>query len=187
MQLPLQICFHNVPHSAEIEDSIHRYAERLDEYCGRIMSCRVVVDQPHRHHKEGNLFHVRIDITARGEEIVINREPSGHIAYRDLETAIGDAFDMAVRRVQDYVRRQRRSIKAHAPAPHARIANLFPQAGYGFLRTPDDRDIYFHQHSVVGAEFEKLSVGTEVTFDEELGDKGPQATTVRVVGRHHHL
>ena len=187
MQLPLQICFHNVPHSAAVEDSIRRYSERLDEYCGHIMSCRVVVDQPHRHHKEGNLFHVRIDITAHGEEIVINREPSWHIAYRDLETAIGDAFDTAVRQVQDYVRRQRRSTKVHAPLLHARVANVFSQAGYGFLRTPDDRDIYFHQNSLVGTEFEKLRVGTEVTFVEELGDKGPQATTVRVVGRHHHL
>jgi cold shock CspA family protein len=187
MQLPLQISFHNMPHSAPVEDQIREYAARLDEFCGHIMSCRVVIDKPHRHHRDGNLYHVRIDITAPGEEIVINREPRQHLAYCDLETAIGDAFDQAVRRVQDYVRRQRRDTKVHHPTSHARIARLFPRSGYGFLKTPDDREVYFHQDSLLGAEFKRLKVGTEVTFDEEMGEKGPQATTVHVVGRHHHL
>ena len=187
MQLPLQISFHNIPHSAAVEDTVREYAARLDEFCGRIMSCRVVVDQPHRHHRDGNLYQVRIDITAPGEEIVINREPRQHAACRDLETAIGDAFDLAVRRLQDYVRRQRHDTKAHESALHARVTHLVPKAGYGFLRTPDDREIYFHQHSLVSGDFEGLEIGTEVTFSEELGDKGPQATTVRVVDRRHRL
>ena len=186
MQLPLQISFHNMPHSSAVEETIRQCATRLDEFCGRIMSCRVVVDQPHRHHHDGNLFHVRIDITAPGEEIVINREPRQHVAYRDLETAIGDAFDQAVRCVQDYVRRQRHDVKVHHPATHARVERLFPQAGYGFLKTPDNREVYFHQDSLLGTDFKQLAAGTEVTFDEEMGDKGPQATTVHVVGRHRH-
>ena len=186
MQLPLQISFHNLPHSNAVEDTIRECAARLDEFCGRIMSCRVVVDKPHRHHHDGNLFHVRIDITAPGEEIVINREPRQHVAYRDLETAIGDAFDQAVRRVQDYVRRQRHDVKVHHPPLHARVERLFPDAGYGFLKTPDDREVYFHQDSVLGTDFKLLAAGTEVTFDEEMGEKGPQATTVHVVGRHRH-
>ena len=186
MQLPIQISFHNVPHSAAVEDEIREYAERLDEFCDRIMSCRVVIDQPHRHHEEGNLYHVRVDITVPGEEIVINREPRQHVAYRDLETAIGATFDQAVRRVQDFVRRQRRDTKTHHPALHARVARLFPKAGYGFLKTPDGREVYFHEDSVLGAKFIELQVDTEVTFDEETGEIGPQATTVHVVGRHHH-
>jgi cold shock CspA family protein/ribosome-associated translation inhibitor RaiA len=187
MQLPLQISFHNMPHSAAVEDAVRENAARLDEFCGRVMSCRVVIDQPHRHHRDGNLYQVRIDITAPGEEIVINREQRQDTACKDLEAAIGDAFDVAVRRVRDYVRRQRRDTKAHEPALHARVVHLVPKAGYGFLRTPDDREIYFHQHSVVSGDFEDLEIGMEVAFAEELGDKGPQATTVRVVGRRHQL
>ena len=82
--------------------------------------------------------------------------------------------------------RQRRDVKVHRPATHARVERLFPQAGYGFLKTPDDREVYFHQDCVLGADFKHLDVGTEVTFDEEMGEKGPQATTVHVVGRHRH-
>src|SRR5690606_13774771 len=90
MQLPLQISFHHVPRSDEVEDTIRQHAERLDEFFGRITSCRVVVDQPHQHHHEGNLYQVRIDITVPGEEIVVNRHPGEHTAHRDLETVIGE-------------------------------------------------------------------------------------------------
>jgi hypothetical protein len=38
---------------------------------------------------------------------------------------------------------------------------------------------------VVDADFDKLDIGTEVRFAEELGKLGPQATTVHVIGKHH--
>jgi cold shock CspA family protein len=46
-------------------------------------------------------------------------------------------------------------------------------------------EIYFHRNSVLDADFDKLKIGTEVRFVEEAGDKGPQASTVKVVGKHH--
>ena len=51
MRLPQQIVFHNLAPSEEFEAKIRAEAERLDEFYDRIMSCRVVVDVPHRHHK----------------------------------------------------------------------------------------------------------------------------------------
>jgi cold shock CspA family protein len=53
------------------------------------------------------------------------------------------------------------------------------------IQTSDGREIYFHRNSLVGAEFDKLEVGTEVRFVEDLGEEGPRATTVHVVGKHH--
>ena len=187
MQLPLQISFHNMPHSAEVEETIRRYAAALDEYCSRIMSCRVVVDQPHKHHEQGNLYQVRIDIKVPGGEIAVSREPSQHTAYKDLETVIGDAFDLAVRQLEDYVRQERRDVKQHALLPHARIARLALDDGYGFLATADGREIYFHQNSLLDADFRRLKVGDEVTFVEQPGEQGPQASTVKLVGRHSHV
>jgi cold shock CspA family protein len=64
---------------------------------------------------------------------------------------------------------------------------ILPHADHGFLETPDGREIYFHRNSVLNAKFDDLVSGTEVAFAEEQGDKGPQASTVHVVGRHHHL
>lgn len=187
MQLPLQISFRNMPHSAEIEDRIRGEAEELDQFYNHVMSCRVVVDVPHRHHEHGNLYQLRIDITVPGEEIAVNRESGEHVEYKDIEAAIRDAFASAVRKLEDYARRQRGDAKTHHPMPHARIARWFPEAHYGFLETPDGREIYFHEQSVVGAELADLEVGQEVAFVEQEGEKGPQASTVKPVGRHHHV
>jgi cold shock CspA family protein len=184
MKLPLQITFRSIPRSPEIENAIFEHAERLDEFADRIMSCRVVVDVPHRHHHQGNLYQVRIDITLPGGELAVNREPPEHVDYKDVRVAIRDAFDAAVRQLEDYVRRERVDVKKHEHAPHARVTRVFPQHDYGFLQTPDGREVYFHRNSVVDADFDRLQPDTEVTFVEEQGDKGPQASTVKLVGRH---
>jgi cold shock CspA family protein len=180
MRLPLQIAFHHLPHSAEIEAKIRAEAERLDAIYDQIISCRVVVDVPHRHHKEGNFYQVRIDLKVPGEEIAVKREPGEHTDHRDLGIAIRDAFDEARRKLEDFVRLRRGQVKAHESLPHGRVVRLFPEAGYGFLETPDGREIYFHRNSVLNGGYPKLEVGTEVRFVEEQGDKGPQASTVKV-------
>jgi cold shock CspA family protein len=56
---------------------------------------------------------------------------------------------------------------------------------YGVIMTPDNREIYFHRNSVLNEEFDKLEEGTEVRFHEESGEQGPQASTVKVEGKHH--
>jgi cold shock CspA family protein len=187
MKLPLQVTFHNLPPSEEVEARIRAEAKRLEDFCGRIMSCRVVVDVPHRHHQEGNFYQVRIDLKVPGAEIAIKREPSEHSDDRSLDFALRDAFDEARRKLEDWDRIRRGAVKAHAPDSHGRIVRLIREAGYGFLDTPDGREIYFHKNSVRNGGFEHLEVGAEVAFAEEEGDKGPQASTVRTVGRHNHL
>ena len=45
--------------------------------------------------------------------------------------------------------------------------------------------MYFHKNSVVDTAFDKLDIGTEVRFVEEMGELGPQASTVHPIGKHH--
>ena len=59
-----------------------------------------------------------------------------------------------------------------------------PRTATDSSETLDDREIFFHRNSVLNGEFKHLAVGTEVSFVEELGEKGPQASTVKLVGRH---
>jgi ribosome-associated translation inhibitor RaiA len=187
MQLPLQISFRNMEHSPALEATIRKKAGRLDEFAGRIMSCRVVVEPAGRHHEHGNQYHVHVDITLPGGEVVATREPHLHAQYKEIGVAIRDAFDAAARQLEDYVRRQRKDVKAHAGNPHGKVSKLVSGEDYGVLTTRDGRELYFHRSSVLDGTFDKLKVGTEVAFAEEEGDEGPQASTVRVVGRHGHL
>jgi hypothetical protein len=36
---------------------------------------------------------------------------------------------------------------------------------------------------VLNNDFERLTVGTEVRYDLEMGEKGPQASSVQIVGK----
>jgi ribosomal subunit interface protein len=181
MQLPLQITFRNIPSSEAVEAKIREKVDKLEKFYDRLIGCRVALGAPHRHHK-GNLYHIRIDLTVPGGELVIDRTPAEHQAHEDIYVAISDAFDAAKRKLQDYARLQRQDVKVHeVPQLPGRVKKLFPMEGYGFLETADGYEIYFHRNSVLDRAFDELSVGSEVSFVEEEGEKGPQASTVRVL------
>jgi cold shock CspA family protein len=90
------------------------------------------------------------------------------------------------RELEDYVRELRGDVKTHDPLPHAKVSELFPMEDYGFIKTHEGHRLYFHRNSVLDGRFDELDIDSEVSFVEELGDKGPQASTVRLAGRHHH-
>lgn len=185
MQLPLQVTFRNVESSESIETAIREEAERLDHIFDRIMRCNVVVEASHKHHHQGNLYHVKINLTVPGKELVVSREPGEHHAHEDLYVAIRDSFKAASRQLEAYASRKRQDVKTHEVPPHGRISELFTDEGYGTIESSDGMEIYFHRNSVLDADFDKLKIGTEVRFVEEAGDKGPQASTVKVIGKHH--
>ena len=177
MKIPLQITVRNLSLSEAAEKDIREKAESLHSLHGQIMSCRVVVDAPHRHHHKGVLYSVKIDLTVPGKEFVVTREE-----HEDLYVAIRDGFDALRRRVEDFSRRQRGEVKAHEEvSPAARVVRLFHREGYGFLETDDGREIYFHRNSLINGDFEQLKAGLAVRFVEEAGEKGPQASTVRLL------
>ena len=64
-------------------------------------------------------------------------------------------------------------------------ARRFPDETYGFIEAEDGHDVYFQKSSVLDNAFDRLTVGNEVSFVEEEGEKGPQASTVRLVRRRH--
>jgi cold shock CspA family protein/ribosome-associated translation inhibitor RaiA len=184
MQLPIQITFRHMKPSEQVEANIRQKAEKLDQVHDHIMSCRVIVESDHKHHHQGNLFHIRIDVTVPGKELVVSREPQNH-AHEDVYVTIRDAFDAMCRLLKNHARKQRYEVKAHDVVPHGRISQLLPDEDYGRIETPDGRDIYFHRNSVINENFDKLELGSEVRFDEEMGDDGPQASTVHVLGKHY--
>ncbi|MBI5099845.1 MAG: HPF/RaiA family ribosome-associated protein [Nitrospirae bacterium] len=176
MEIPLQITIRDFELTDAIKSEILDKAGKLDIYYDRIMRCRVVVETPHRHHHEGKLYNVQIHITVPGKELVVKREP-----HEDLYVSIRNSFDAARRKLEDFVRRQRGDIKRHDELPQARISTLFHEIGYGFIITPDNREIYFHENSIVNRDFKSLKEGMEVRFVEEKGEKGPQASSVTVI------
>jgi len=183
MRLPLQGSFRNTDPVPGAGDAIRDRAARLDRYRDHVAPCRVVADVPHRHRRAGNLFQARPDVTVPGDEIAVTREATDHEAAKRLAAAIKDAFDAADRLLGDHARRRRRGVKHLDGLPHARV-RVVAGRDHGFPEAADGREVYFHRDSLVNAEFDAPAAGTEVAFVEEPGEKGPQASTARVVGRH---
>ena len=192
MQVPLELSFRNMDHSTAIEEDVQKHVDKLEEFFDRITACRVVVEAPHHQHHKGNLYQVRVYLSAPGQDIVVDRSHEQDHSHEDVHVAIRDAFNSARRQLQDYIRKLRGDVKEHDTPPHGRIKEFFPSSidleeGYGVIETSDGRDIYFDAHSLIDAELKDLAEGMEVRFVEEEGEKGPQASSVRLIGRHHHL
>jgi cold shock CspA family protein/ribosome-associated translation inhibitor RaiA len=186
MQVPLQIAFEHIGHSDALEAAVRKEALRLERFHERITSARVVIARPqHRHHK-GDTYCIRIHLAVPGgRNIDITRDPAATGRHEDAHVTIRDAFDAAGRQLQDHVRKLDGAVKSHEAPPHGTIASLAPDRDHGFIAASDGREIYFHRNTLENFRLEDLKVGQEVRFAESVGDKGPQATFVKPIGKHH--
>lgn len=183
MQVPLQITFRDIPPSEAIEAAIREKAQKLERYFDRIIGMRVIIEAPHKHHHKGKLYEISIDITIPGYEIVVSKDNHDKHEHEDIYVSIRDAFAAAQRKLEAYAAKMRGEVKYHEAPSHGRVIEMTPD--HGTILTPDGREIYFHPHSVLNEEYDKLEKGAEVRFAEEEGEKGPKASSVQVIGKHH--
>jgi len=102
----IQITLDGIPHSAALEARIRERAAKLARWHGQITSCRVVVDQPHQHGRQGCQFAVRLLVSVPGAQYVVSHEHD-----EDVYVALKSAFDKV-----------RRQIASHAPRPDDKSA-----------------------------------------------------------------
>jgi hypothetical protein len=133
--IPTQVTFRGLAHDEALEGDVRERVAWLEQFYAGIVRCRVVVELPHRHRRDGRHFHVRIDVTVPGgPPIAVSHEPSLHGRSRDTgrETqhkaneiesvrryagvAVHEAFDAARRRLEDFAREQRGDVKTHENA-----------------------------------------------------------------------
>jgi CspA family cold shock protein len=66
--------------------------------------------------------------------------------------------------------------------PKGTIRRLM-ERGFGFIKTEDETDLFFHRNNLEGVEFNDLSEGQEVEFEKGQGRDGrPEAVKVRLTG-----
>jgi hypothetical protein len=203
--IPIQVTFRNLRHDATLEQEIRERVSWLEQFYTGIVRCHVLVEVPHRHRHDGRHFHVRVEVTVPGgPPIVVSHEPSLHGRSKDFEgdahrkedeiesvhryagVAIHEAFDAARRRIEDFAREQRGTVKVHEVPAHGEVVELSKAHGHGFIQAGEQR-IYFNRASVLDDAFDHMTIGTPVAFVEEKGEEGPQASTVRVLGKHHYV
>ncbi len=187
METPVTVTFRNTTALPDIEVLVRREAAKLERYGCKLVSCRVAVEEPQRHQRAGNRYRVRLDLGAGlMRPIVVIREPGDANMHDKLRTIVLGAFRAARRQLQSQSRRLRGDTRVPVE-PRGLVERLMPGSsaheGYGFLRTRDGRQIYFHRRSVLHDGFERRAIGTEVRLEEEDGSDGPQASTVQIVSK----
>jgi cold shock CspA family protein/ribosome-associated translation inhibitor RaiA len=185
MQTALELNYHDVPRSPWSEALIRERVDRLERYRDDIISCTVIVSQPHKHQHKGNPYRVGIEVhLPRNRRLMVTEEPALVEQDSDLAAVITAAFSTMERRLESAGESRRRdALTPGAQEPRGLVVRLFAEEGYGFLRSLDGEEYYFHRNSVLHEDFERLAVGTEVRFAPEAGEAGPQASTVQIVNK----
>jgi cold shock CspA family protein len=183
VETPAKIDFEGCEETARFRGRIEDRIAMLEGRFGRITSCRVTMRAPSGHHRNGSPYEVLVHLELPGgRQVDVDREPPRDERYGDPIFAINDAFRRARRVLLDEVRQHLHGeVKFHDGQPVGTVLFLKPDEDYGFLTSADGRDVYFHRNSVLNGGFDKLNRGERVTFVEQPGDKGPQASTVRPV------
>ncbi|HEX7052768.1 MAG TPA: HPF/RaiA family ribosome-associated protein [Burkholderiales bacterium] len=182
MELAPEIIFHDLDRAEWIEAYVLERLRHLERFARGITRCRVTLARESAK-SSGNrysaLVEVRVppqhDLAVRKQKDIVDMAPQ-------MRALINLAFAAIQRQVKKTAALRRGEEKLHDRQPHGVVEKLFSE-GYGFIRTFDDRQFYFHRNSVLHDDFERLSLGTEVRFSPELGDEGPQASSVQIVAK----
>ena len=113
MQMPLQVTFRRMEPSEALEKRVRKEAEKLEAFSDRILGCQVVLEGVSGRQRKGNLFHVRVNLTVRDEQLVASREQHDNHAHEDAFVAVRDAFLAIQRQLEEYASRRRRQAKGH--------------------------------------------------------------------------
>jgi cold shock CspA family protein len=185
MEMPLAISYRDIEKTEALEAHIRERTSKLETVHNNVISCRVAVEQPHRSRRTGNPYRVRVAVRVPPEhEIVVTRDPGEPSADDTVTAAVNEVFETVYRRLKKLGQIQRDEVKHHSHhEANAIVAKIFDKEGYGFLETVDGREVYFHENSVLNDKFKGLKQGDSVRYVEREGEKGPQASTVRLVDR----
>jgi cold shock CspA family protein len=185
MKTPVEIDFQNMAPNSRVRDTIAKHVTQMEERFGRITAGRVVLKAPGGHHKKGGLYEINIMLALPdGHEVIVDHTSQNDERYSDLDFSINDTFKRARRQLQDQVRKLQGQVKHREGPAVGTVVGLDSLGEFGFIETDDGREIYFHRNSVIGGNFPNLTVNARVTYAEEQGEKGPQASTVKLVEKH---
>ncbi len=138
---------------------------------------RVTLTMNRRHKKAQNVAEALVVVTLPGRHTITARKEDK--TFEEAIRSVFSAVEIELRKHRE--KRASHEIRETATPLRGVICKLFPQEGYGFILQEGGGEVYFHKNALHGLKFEELEDGTEVAFNIEAGEKGPQATTVNPI------
>ena len=185
MAINLEITYRDFPKPILAEERIAERVEKLERLFPRLQSLRIVSEQIQHSRHKGKLYQVRLDAVLPGGEVTVDKSHADKESHTDFFVAMRDSFNALESRLHTFADKKNLAVKHHDTPPHGVVRAVFPD--HGFIRDAEGFEVYFHANSVVDGKFDDVQVGTEVRYaavDNESA-KGPQATSVHVIGKHH--
>ncbi len=65
--------------------------------------------------------------------------------------------------------------------PSGIIRRLVKDRGFGFIKSDDGQDLFFHRSELRGVPFDFLKEGESVEFEKGEGSKGPKAANIKLI------
>lgn len=113
--VPARITFHGLLPSPSLEALIRAEVDALERTFRQMVSCRVSVELPHRHHERGRLYRVVVEIGVRGGHAVVGSSQDQKAMHANARVAVSDAFRAAHRQLEDHRRRHTETVRAPEP------------------------------------------------------------------------
>lgn len=111
MTTNLKVTFRGIDSSPALLARIEQEAAGLEKFYRRVLSCRVMVEQPGHRHRHGGHFRVRVEVDVANKHLVVGRDPAKRLAHEDAYAAVNDAFAQMRRQLEDYARVHRGLVK----------------------------------------------------------------------------
>lgn len=121
MPRPIQITFRDIEPIESVRAYVEERVAKLHTFHPHILSCRVALEGPHRHHLHGGHFRVRLDVAIPGEEVVVGRDAHDKKSHENLYAAIDDAAEHMKRALKERSRRHRDQARREGPRPLAYV------------------------------------------------------------------
>ncbi len=151
----------------------------IRHYANLVLHLRVAIEATPGY-KEGG-YEVRLVATVPNDTVAVKRWGES------VRPLLVEAFDVLGAQLKELVKKRQNHKSAKnlgGMAGDGRVTGIvrkiFPKEAYGFIVTDDKLDVFFHANALRDVSISDISEGDEVLFVMEEGDKGPQATWVRV-------
>ncbi|MBM9613348.1 HPF/RaiA family ribosome-associated protein [Desulfobulbus rhabdoformis] len=148
-------------------------------------------------HYANFVLHLRVTIEATpgykegGHEIrLVASVPNDTVAVKrwgeNVRSLLTESFDVLNKQLKEIVKKKQKhkSDKIASAIVNGQssgtVRKIVPAESYGFIVTHDQLDVFFHANSLKDVALDDLTEGDNVLFSMEEGDKGLQATWVRL-------
>jgi ribosome-associated translation inhibitor RaiA len=110
-----QITYRHMDASPSVDQEVEKGVEKLASHFPDLLSCHVVLEQPHKSQQKGVAFHVLLELNVPGQKLVVSHDPGDASDREDAHKTLHHAFAAARRELERWTA-DRRDVRARVPS-----------------------------------------------------------------------